>query len=87
MSNKTTCFIDSIIARNQLSEEEKELLVALRAIVSGEKQEYYTDEMFKVFYEHANILSLPPEEASSILAPFYETLNLKNCNAEHPYRN
>lgn len=49
--------------------------------MSGEKQEYYADEMFKVFYEHVNILSLSPEEASSILVPFYETLNMKNpCN-------
>ena len=83
MSNQTTVLIDRIIAQDHLTEKENELLTALRAIVSGEKQEYYTDEMFKVFYEHSNILSLSPEEASSILAPFYETLNMKNpCNED-----
>ena len=83
MSNQTTDLIDRIIAQDHLTEKENELLTALRAIVSGEKQEYYTDEMFKVFYEHANIISLSSEEASSILAPFYETLNMKNpCNED-----
>lgn len=83
MSNQTTDMIDNIIAQDRLTEK-KELLTALKAIVSGEKQEYYTDEMFKVFYEHANILSMSSEEASSVLAPFYETRNIKNpCNEDY----
>ena len=82
MSNPATDFIDNIIAREPLSEKEKELLIALRAIVSGEKQEYYTCEMVEVFLDHADILSLPHEEISGILGPFYETPNLKNPNNE-----
>ncbi len=77
MDNKTTIKIDDIINQSILSEEEKALLLDLRDILSGEKQEYYTEDMFRVFFEQTDILSLPPEEAQELLEPFDETLNMK----------
>ena len=57
----------------------------LKSVLEGNsKRKYYTDEMFKDFYEEFELLNIPPEEAQTILDTFYETRNLNNRLRNEP---
>ncbi len=54
-------------------------LEALKNILEGTgRRKYYTEDMFRDFYEEFDILSLPPEQAQSLLEGFYQTRNLRS---------
>lgn len=54
-------------------------LEALKNILEGTgRRKYYTEDMFRDFYEEFDILSLPPEQAQSLLEGFYQTRNLSS---------
>ena len=54
-------------------------LEALKNILEGTgRRKYYTEDMFRDFYEEFDILSLPPEQAQSLLEGFYKTRNLSS---------
>lgn len=52
-------------------------LESLKNILEGiGRRKYVTDEMFETFYNEFDILTLPPEQAQSLLETFYQTRNL-----------
>lgn len=77
MDNKAVALIDRMIADRSLSREEVSLLRELKAILAGERCDYVTEDMFQVFYEHAQLDELSVDALGEVMAAFYETRNLK----------
>ena len=67
------------ITENKESEEKISNLEELEDILAGRgRRKYYTQDMIQSFAEEFDILSLPPEEALTILEGFYQTRNFNN---------
>lgn len=76
-NNRAVTIIEEIMLQEKLSEQERDSLAELKEILSGEKQEYYTDEMYNALSAHINFESISDEDFDAIIAAFYETPNLK----------
>ena len=67
------------LSENVESKKRISNLEALKNILEGTgRRKYYTEEMFRDFYEEFDILSLPPKQAQSLLERFYQTKNLSS---------
>ena len=72
LNNKLKNLSENVEAKKKIAN-----LEALKNILEGKgKRKYYTEDMFRDFYEEFDILSLPPEQAQRLLDGFWQTKNL-----------
>ena len=80
--NEASKRITKTLENEKLSENERNLLVELRAILNKELDEEVTTDMFTVFYEYIDWEELSLSDVAALLAPFSETPNFRRKDSK-----